>query len=104
MVVKESVGTATLTIVRHNGADGRINLKWKTTDLTATQGRDYEGGEGVIVFEHGESKKDLEIKIIDDGEFEKDEHFKVELIEVDGKAEIGKTKQMVVTIVNDDGK
>jgi len=102
MVVKESVGTAALTIVRSNGADGRITVKWKTADITAESGKDYDGGEGELVFEHGESTKDLDIKIFDDGEFEKDEHFKVELTAVDGGAEIGKTKMMVVTIVNDD--
>lgn len=104
MVVKESVGSAMLTVVRNGGADGRIVLKWKTSDITAVGGKDYEGGEGELVFAHGESTKDIEIKIIDDGEFEKDEHFKVEIVGVDGGAEIGRTKQMVVTIVNDDGK
>lgn len=92
-----------LTVVRNNGADGRITVKWRTTDITAVAGKDYEGGQGELIFAHGESTKDIEVKIIDDGEFEKDEHFRVELVEVDGMAEIGKTRQMIVTIVNDDG-
>lgn len=37
-------------------------------------------------------------------EFEKDENFEVDLVEVDGGAKLGKLKRCVVTIVNDDGK
>ena len=41
-------------------------LKYKTEDMTATAGKDYEGGDGEIVFEHGETTKTLEIVIYDD--------------------------------------
>lgn len=37
-------------------------------------------------------------------EFEKDENFEVDLVEVDGGAKLGKLKRCVVTIVNDDGR
>ena len=37
-----------------------------TEDMTATSGQDYEGGEGTLVFEHGETTKTLEIVIHDD--------------------------------------
>lgn len=37
-------------------------------------------------------------------EFEKDENFEVDLVEVDGGVKFGKLKCCVVIIVNDDGK
>lgn len=44
----------------------QVNLKWRTEDMTATSGKDFEGGEGTLVFEHGETTKTIEITIYDD--------------------------------------
>ena len=63
---KESCGTAALPVNRTNGADGKIELKWRTKDVSAHTGVDYEGGEGVLVFEHGETTKSIEIVVYDD--------------------------------------
>lgn len=65
-VFKESVGKALITVNRVNGADGRISVNWKTEDMTAVSGKDYEGGEGVLVFEHGEIAKAIELPVYDD--------------------------------------
>ena len=65
-VFKESIGKAMVTVNRVNGADGRIQVSWTSEDMTAKNGRDYEGGEGVLVFEHGEIAKAIEIPIYDD--------------------------------------
>ena len=51
---------------RLNGADGRISLKWKTDDMTAKAGQDYEAGDSELVFEQGETTKTIEIAIYDD--------------------------------------
>ena len=66
LIVKESAGKALIPIERSNGCDGTVKLKWKTEDMTATSGKDFEGGEGELVFEHGETSKTLEICIYDD--------------------------------------
>lgn len=55
-LVKESVGNALITVIRQNGADGDISVKWKTIDKSAVNGKDYTGGEGVLEFNHGEVK------------------------------------------------
>ena len=57
LLFKESCGKALLPIERTNGCDGRVVLKWKTEDITAHSGTDYEGGEGTLTFEHGEMTK-----------------------------------------------
>ena len=46
LLFKESAGKALIPIERINGADGRVEISWQTTDMTACSGRDYEGGKG----------------------------------------------------------
>ena len=58
-LVKESCGDADISIVRQNGADGEISVKWRTIDKTAINQKDYKGGEGVIEFNHGEVRINL---------------------------------------------
>ncbi len=53
-LVKESCGEASISVVRMNGADGDISVKWRTHDKTAINGKDYRGGEGTLEFKHGE--------------------------------------------------
>nr|XP_006818265.1 PREDICTED: sodium/calcium exchanger 1-like [Saccoglossus kowalevskii] len=99
---KENIGIAQLPIMRKSGAKGRVSVKWRTTDKTAIHRKDYEGGEGEVVFEHGETKKMLHIRIIDDQQYEKDEKFEVELSAPRGGAGLGKVFRTTVTILNDD--
>lgn len=102
-LVKESVGEAHLSVVRQNGADGDVEIKWRTIDKTAISGKDYQGGEGILKFKHGETQRSISIPITDDMEFEKDENFEVELYEISIEgAQIGKISRTAVTITNDD--
>ena len=63
-VVREGMGKATLYVNRVNGADGAIKVSWKTKDMSATAGKDYISGEGVLVFSHGETQKTIDILIL----------------------------------------
>jgi len=101
-LVKESCGEALLSVLRENGADGDLKVKWKTIDKTAVSGKDYTGGEGELEFKHGETQRTINIPIIDDMEAEKDENFEVELYEVDNGGKLGKITKTAVTITNDD--
>lgn len=44
-IVKESCGKAEIEVERINGADGKVELIWKTKDQSALHGKDYIGGE-----------------------------------------------------------
>ncbi|XP_069978561.1 sodium/calcium exchanger Calx isoform X8 [Penaeus vannamei] len=101
-LVKESIGKAIIPVVRKNGADGEITVKWRSIDKTAISGRDFEGGEGVLVFKHTEIEQNIEIPIIDDMTPEKDEHFEIELFDPTGGAKLGQINRTAVTITNDD--
>ena len=46
-------------MLRKNGSDGKVTVKYTTKELdssdkTATKGVDYEHAEGTVTFEHGE--------------------------------------------------
>merc|ERR1711936_562410 len=101
-LVKESCGNAELGVLRQNGADGIISVKWRTIDKSAINGKDYTGGEGEVKFKHGETHQTISIPITNDMEFEKDENFEIELFEPEGGAKIGKVNRTAVTITNDD--
>lgn len=101
-LVKESCGEAEIAVLRQNGADGEISIKWRTIDKSAVSGRDYTGGEDLVQFKHGETNQVIKIPIIDDMEFEKDENFEIELYEPEGGAKLGKINRTAVTITNDD--
>ena len=79
-----------------------MDVKWRTVDKTAINGKDFEGGEGVLQFKHGETQREIVIPIVDDMEYEKDENFEVELYEVTSGGTLGKLKRTAVTITNDD--
>ncbi|XP_065660327.1 sodium/calcium exchanger 3 isoform X2 [Hydra vulgaris] len=102
-IVKESCGKAELAVDRINGADGKLEVLWKTKDQSALHGKDFIGGQGSLIFEHGETCKAINIEIIDDHMFEKDETFVVEFTEIKpAGAKFGRLKRTVVTIVSDD--
>ncbi|XP_040572646.1 sodium/calcium exchanger 2 isoform X3 [Lepeophtheirus salmonis] len=102
ILVKESCLEAEISVIRRNGADGRVTAKWKTIDKTAINGKDFKGGEGELEFNHGETHRTIAIPIVNDMDFEKDENFEVELFEATGGAKIGKINRTAVTITNDD--
>ena len=79
-----------------------MDVKWRTVDKTAINGKEFEGGEGVLQFKHGETQREIVIPIVDDMEYEKDENFEVELYEVTSGGTLGKLKRTAVTITNDD--
>ncbi|XP_043208398.1 sodium/calcium exchanger 2-like [Amphibalanus amphitrite] len=101
-LVNESIGKASIPVIRKNGADGEISVKWKTIDRSALSGKDYEGGEGMLIFKHTETERILEIPITNDFCPEKDEHFEIELFDPTGGARIGRINRTAVTIISDD--
>lgn len=102
IIAKESSRRVRIPVNRINGADGHVSVAWKTKDITAISGKDYQGGEGVLKFDHGETCRTIDIEIFDSMKPERDESFQVDLGECDGGAELGKIKKTIITIVNDE--
>ncbi|KAH9421875.1 Sodium/calcium exchanger 3 [Dermatophagoides pteronyssinus] len=80
--VMEDVGQMSLTVRRLGpDLDSSIIVHYRTEDGTAKAGTDYEPASGSIIFGPGESYKQIALTIINDDEFEEDEHFYVRLFD-----------------------
>ncbi|TRY57345.1 hypothetical protein DNTS_024938 [Danionella cerebrum] len=106
----ENCGSMTLW-VRLNGGCGTkaFHVDYKTENGSANSGADYEYSEGTIVFQPGETRKEIKIGIIDDDVFEEDEHFFVRLSNLRGEdgnktegARLVEPFMATVTILDDD--
>ena len=100
--VFENGVSITLHLTRTNGSDGQATVTLDSTDLTATQGDDYEAVINSVTFGDGETEKWIEIYILDDTQKESDEQFIVQISNVTG-AETGPYTQTVCTIIDNDG-
>jgi solute carrier family 8 (sodium/calcium exchanger) len=124
--VTETSGTAKIYIVRSNGCDGAIELQYstsinahpdkldaaalaETTEKSknkhlAVEGTDYQHIEGVLKFAHQETKKILEIPIIDTKQYDKSKafylHFTISEFPQCG-AKYGKHKTCMIKISHD---
>lgn len=77
--VVESVGTYELRVKRFSGSRGRILVPYKTVDVTARAGKEYEQLNGELIFENNETEKVLPLHITEEGCYEKDVCFHVTL-------------------------
>lgn len=99
---KESAGVAEIVIERNDGCDGRVTVHYKTKDITAIAGKDYEEKDEEVVFAHGEITKTISIPLFDDDVFNEDKIFEVMLSNATAGSTLGKSKCTIVTILNDD--
>ncbi|XP_040902057.1 sodium/calcium exchanger 2b isoform X9 [Toxotes jaculatrix] len=79
--VSESVGTMEFTVVRNSGARGTVILPYHTESGTAKAGEDYEDARGELEFTNDQTTQTLQVRIIDDEEYEKHENFFIVLEE-----------------------
>ncbi|XP_051533783.1 sodium/calcium exchanger 1-like isoform X1 [Myxocyprinus asiaticus] len=77
--VSESVGIMQVKVHRTSGARGKVAVPYHTTEGTAKAGEDYEEVAGKLEFLNDETMKMLEVKIIDDEEYEKNKTFTIHL-------------------------
>ncbi|RUS91007.1 hypothetical protein EGW08_001224, partial [Elysia chlorotica] len=101
-IVKESMESAQLTVNRINGADGEVKVEWKTQDMSAVSGREYKGGQGTVVFKHGETSQLLTLDIYGIVDSKLEPNFQVQLSDPTGGAQLGKIPKTIVTIINDE--
>ncbi|XP_051718173.1 sodium/calcium exchanger 2b isoform X2 [Ctenopharyngodon idella] len=82
MRVSESVGTMEVTVVRNSGARGTVIIPYHTEPGTAQGGGvDYEDTHGELEFTNDQTTQTLQVRIIDDEEYEKHENFFIVLEE-----------------------
>jgi len=92
---------AVIQVTLSAATDKQVSLVWSTTDNTAIAGEDYRAANAsYIVFNPGETTKNIEISIYSDSTFETDETFYVTISNVQN-AKVTNTRT-TVTIKNDD--
>ncbi|XP_029924702.1 solute carrier family 8 member 4a isoform X3 [Myripristis murdjan] len=79
--VSESVGNMQVKVHRTSGARGKVAVPYHTVEGTAKAGEDYEEVAGKLEFQNDETMKLLDVKIIDDEEYEKNKTFTIVLEE-----------------------
>uniref|UniRef100_A0A3Q2W2E3 Solute carrier family 8 member 4a n=1 Tax=Haplochromis burtoni TaxID=8153 RepID=A0A3Q2W2E3_HAPBU len=79
--VSESVGNMQVKVHRTSGARGKVAVPYHTVEGTAKAGEDYEEVSGKLEFQNDETMKLLNVKIIDDEEYEKNKTFTIVLEE-----------------------
>ncbi|XP_056366404.1 sodium/calcium exchanger 2 [Oenanthe melanoleuca] len=78
--VSECQGHVEVTVVRSSGARGTVMVPFRTVEGSARGGGvDYEDASGELEFRNDETAKTLQVKIVDDEEYEKKENFFIEL-------------------------
>ncbi|KAG5844301.1 hypothetical protein ANANG_G00160990 [Anguilla anguilla] len=80
--VSESAGILEVAVLRNSGACGTVILPYYSEDGTAHGGGvDYEDVHGELVFANNQTCQNLQVRIIDDQEYEKQENFFIVLQE-----------------------
>ncbi|KAA0702434.1 Sodium/calcium exchanger 2 [Triplophysa tibetana] len=78
----ESVGTMEVTVVRNSGARGTVIVPYHTEPGSAQGGGvDYEDTHGELEFNNDQTTQTIQLRIIDDEEYEKHENFYIVLEE-----------------------
>ncbi|XP_065371386.1 sodium/calcium exchanger Calx isoform X2 [Calliphora vicina] len=75
----ESIGSYELKVQRYSGARGKVIIPYWTEDGTAKGGKDYEPQQGELVFENNETEKIIQLGVIEEGSYEKDVLFYVNI-------------------------
>ncbi|CAF0807680.1 unnamed protein product [Brachionus calyciflorus] len=79
MEIIENIGVLRIKVLRTSGARGKVKIPYKTIDASAIGGRDFEKKNDVLTFYNNEIEKYIEIDIVDDEDYQKNENFFVEL-------------------------
>ncbi|XP_015206711.1 sodium/calcium exchanger 3 isoform X1 [Lepisosteus oculatus] len=80
--VSESVGVMEVKVLRTSGARGTVIVPYRTVEgLAKGAGEDFEDAYGELEFRNDETCKTIQVKIIDDEEYEKNKNFYLELAE-----------------------
>ncbi len=100
--VSEAGGLALITVVRIGDPGGYAYVEYSTTDVTATDGLDYDGQRGSLEF-FGETKLTITIPIINDTLLEGSETVFISLFNPDPfYTELGARSNAVLTILDDE--
>ena len=100
--VAESGGSVAVSVIRTNGSTGVLSVDYRTVAGLATEGSDYLGRSGTLIFTEGQTNQTITITIQDDGTVEGDENFFVQLLNPASGTVISGVTNVMVTIVDEE--
>lgn len=77
--VAEPAGTVTINLIRSGDYRQTTTIDYQTSEVEASEGRDYKGAGGTIIFQPGESLKSITFEIIPDEQAESAESFTLDI-------------------------
>lgn len=101
--VNEGGVQTTITVIRENILTNVVSVNYSTSDGSATNGADYVGASGTMVFTNGETSKSFVVQIIDDTIEEGPESILLSLSSPTGQVSIVNPGAAVLTIVDNEG-
>lgn len=99
--VYEHAGSVSVKLVRSGLATLPVKISYTTYSKTADS-TDYAPASGIVAFAAGETNKDINVPILDDGSIGPDKEFLLELISASGGAWLGDRVTSTVRILDTD--
>lgn len=102
--VRETDGTALITVSRTDGSDGSVTVRAQSRSGTATDGVDLLPVDEVLTWADGDDGvRHLSVPVLDDEEDEGVETVPLRLSEASGGAELGEVETARLAVFDDDG-
>ena len=100
--VKETAGSATITVTRSGGAASAVTVAYASSDGTAVAGTDYTAVSGTLTFGVGEMKQSITVPIINNAIADGNRSLTLTLSSPGGGATLGVLKKTTLSIVDDE--
>ena len=97
--VQEGCTTVTITVIRSGDTSSAASVDYETSDITASERKDYIKALGTLRFAAGETSRSLALLINDDSYIEGNETFNINLSNPSG-ASLGVPAVAIVTIID----
>ena len=101
-VVAEYQTNAVITVVRSGGTSNTVSVDFATADGTATDGFDYGGTNGTLVFGQGVALRSFLVPVIDNIFVDGNRTVNLMLSNPQGGSTLGSGASAVITILDDD--
>ncbi|MES9971161.1 MAG: Calx-beta domain-containing protein [Candidatus Thiodiazotropha sp.] len=100
--VSESSNKISITINRSGNLEALATVKYKTIDGSAKKRKDYLEASGTLTFPPGVSRRTVSIEIIDDGLYEEESSFSIQLHDASGNATVSTPSAAIIRIIDNE--
>ena len=99
---RENGGSVTISVTRQGGSTGVVTVDYATVSRSAVAGREFTPVSGTLVFQDGERTKSVTIALIDNGTYDGNREFLLDLTNPTGGATIATYPVGTVDVYDDE--